>query len=110
MADKIEGDIPEDIKQKRYDEIMKLQQNILSNKMKKLLNKEYEVVVEDVTDDNKYFICRSYMDAPDVDPRIYLKIEDNINKIIVGEYYTVVLKEVYGYDFIAVLKEEGNNV
>ena len=46
------------------------------------------------------------MDAPDVDPRIYLNINENIDNIIVGEYYTVTLKEIYGYDFIAKLKEE----
>ncbi len=104
------GDVSENVKQKRYDEIMKLQQDIITEKMKKLLNREYEVIVEDVTEDNKYFICRSYMDAPDVDPRIYLKIEDNIDNIIIGEYYNVVLKEIHGYDYIAVLKEENINV
>ena len=103
-------DVSEKTKQKRYDEIMKLQHDIITEKMKKLLNKEYEVIVEDVTEDNKYFICRSYMDAPDVDPRIYLKIEDNIDKIIIGEYYNVVLKEIHGYDYVAVLKEEKINV
>jgi len=104
------GDIPEETKQNRYDEIMKLQQEIVTDKMKKLLNKEYEVIVEDVTEDNKYFICRSYMDAPDVDPRIYLDVKDNIDKVIIGEYYKVVLKEIKGYDFIANLKEENINV
>ena len=104
------GDVSEDMKEKRYDEIMKLQQEIISNKMKKFLDKEYEVIVEDVTEDNMYFICRSYMDAPDVDPRIYLKVEDNIDKVIIGEYYKVMLREIKGYDFIATLKEENNNV
>lgn len=104
------GDIPEDVKQERYDEIMKLQQEIISIKMEKLLGKEYEVIVEDVTEDNQYFICRSYMDAPDVDPRIYLKVEENIDKVIIGAYYKVILKEISGYDFIAHLKEEFDNV
>ena len=106
IAENMEGDISEDIKQSRYDEIMSLQQSIVSNKMKKLIGKEYEVIVEDVTEDNKYFICRSYMDAPDVDPRIYLEIETSADKVIVGEYYNVVLTKIKGYDFIAKLKEE----
>jgi len=100
------GDIPEEIKQKRYDEIMKLQQDIITKKMKKLIGREYEVIIEDVTEDNKFFICRSYMDAPDVDPRIYLEVAKNIDKVIVGEYYKVILKKIEGYDFIAELKED----
>ena len=85
---------------------MEIQQKIIKPKMENMLNKDVEVIVEDVTEDNKYFICRSYMDAPDVDPRIYLDINENIDKVIVGEYYTVTLKEIDGYDFIAKLKEE----
>ena len=110
VAENIEGDIDESVKQNRFDEIMKLQQKIVSEKMKKLIGKACEVIVEDVTEDNKYFVCRSYMDAPDVDPRIYLELEPNINKVIVGEYYNVVLDRVEGYDFIAKLKEESINV
>lgn len=102
----MDGDIPEEIKDKRYNEIMGLQQSIITKKMENLLNREYEVVVEDVTEDNKYFICRSYMDAPDVDPRIYLDVKENISKVIIGDYYKVILREIKGYDYIAVLKEE----
>ena len=102
----MDGDIPEDIKDTRYNEIMELQQIIITKKMEKLLGKELDVVVEDVTEDNKYFICRSYMDAPDVDPRIYLDVKENISKVIIGDYYKVVLKEIKGYDYIAILKEE----
>ncbi len=105
-AEKIKGDIDEKVKTRRYNEIMEIQQKIIKPKMENMLNKDVEVIVEDVTEDNKYFICRSYMDAPDVDPRIYLDINENIDKVIVGEYYTVTLKEIDGYDFIAKLKEE----
>lgn len=104
VASRLDGDIDENIKEARYNEIMQLQQDIISEKMKKLIGKEFEVVVENVTEDNKYFICRSYMDAPDVDPRIYLELEENIDKVIVGEYYNVILTEIKGYDFIAKLK------
>lgn len=105
-AEKIKGDVDEKVKTKRYNEIMEIQQRIIKPKMESMLNKEVQVIVEDVTEDNKYFICRSYMDAPDVDPRIYLNINENIDNIIVGEYYNVTLKEIDGYDFIAKLKEE----
>ncbi len=107
-ATKISGDIEEKIKEKRYDEIMILQQSIIAKKMKELIGKEYEVIVEDVTEDNQYFICRSYMDAPDVDPRIFIKLKPNIQNVIVGEYYKVILKDIKGYDFIADLKEDIN--
>ena len=102
----ISGDIEEKIKKDRYNRIMLSQQKVLLETMEKRLGNTYEVVVEDVTENGEYFICRSYMDAPDVDPRIYLDVKENKNTVIIGEYYNVILERIAGYDYIAKLKEE----
>ncbi|MDD2627339.1 MAG: 30S ribosomal protein S12 methylthiotransferase RimO [Clostridia bacterium] len=105
-AMEILGDIDEKLKQERYEKIMEAQQQVIKEKTNSLIGKELEVIVEDVTEDNENYICRSYMDAPDVDPKIYLNVEENVDKIIIGEYYNVILTKPIGYDFMADLKEE----
>ncbi|MNI82865.1 Ribosomal protein S12 methylthiotransferase RimO [compost metagenome] len=92
------------IKQKRLKDLLEIQKNISLNNNKKLMGNEYEVLIEDVSEDSKYFICRSYMDAPDVDGRIYLEItEDTSDKIIVGDFATVKIIDYSEYDLFAKL-------
>lgn len=100
------GDIEEKIKQDRYTKLMLAQQEVLNEIVPNRLGKTYEVIVEDITENEEYFICRSYMDAPDIDPRIYLKVNGNENKVIIGEYYMVTFDKIIGYDYICSLKEE----
>lgn len=100
----MKNQLPENIKQKRLDEVFTLQKTISLENNKKLLNNVYEVLVENVSEDNKYFICRSYMDAPDVDGRIYLPIDDvTSNKVIVGDFTTVKIVDYSEYDLFAKL-------
>lgn len=100
----MEGDIEEDVKQDRYSKIMELQQNIIIRKQEKNIGRSLEVLVEDVSKDEKYFVCRSYMDSPDVDPKILLELKPNIDKVIVGEWYNVEITGFKGYDYICKLK------
>lgn len=89
-------------KKRRYDEILKIQQEISYKLNLKKIGKIYEVVVENISKDEKYFICRSYMDAPDVDGRILVKITDeNIDKIIVGGFINVKVIFAKNYDLFA---------
>lgn len=53
---------------------MKLQQEISNNNLQCQIGKELEVIVESKTFDGKYYASRSYMDVPDIDGFIYLKI------------------------------------
>lgn len=102
LSYEMDGQIEEKEKEKRLKEIFEVQKNISLELNKKRIGKEYEVIVEDVSEDNKYFVCRSYMDAPDVDGRVYIKIDKaNINKVIIGEYANVVITDCNEYDLFA---------
>lgn len=92
--------IDERVKEERYNLVMTYQQKVLEEKMKKNIGKEFEVLVQDVSHDEKYFICRSYMDAPDVDPKIYLPINKDTYNIIIGGFYTVKITDIAGYDYV----------
>ena len=82
------------------------QQNITYNidiiPMSIVLPDSYIGLTRSISEDDKYFICRSYAEAPDVDGRIYVKIDENsANKIVVGEYTKVRIINYNDYDLFA---------
>ena len=97
-----ENQIDEDIKEKRLKKLFDVQKEISLEKNKQRLGKEYEVIIEDISEDEQYFVCRSMLEAPDVDGRIYVKIdEDSASKAIVGEYSLVKIIDYNEYDLFA---------
>lgn len=102
VADSIEGDVPESVKKDRFNILMRTQQEVISEIMKSNIGRILEVLVQDITEDEKFYVCRSYMDAPDVDPKILLPIKNNTN-VIIGEWYNVKVVEAVGYDYICEL-------
>ena len=85
-------------KKSRYNKIMKLQQNISRENLKKHIGKELTVLIEEKSFDNKYYIGRSYMDVPDIDGTVYIK--NNGQKLKVGEFTKVEVVDVNNYDLI----------
>lgn len=101
-AYEMENQVPEEIKQERLKDILEVQKQISLEKNKQRVGKEYEVIVEDISEDEQYFACRSQCEAPDVDGRIYIKIdEDSAAKLIVGEFATVTIIDYNEYDLFA---------
>lgn len=97
-----ENQIDEDIKERRLKKLFDVQKEISLEKNKQRLGKEYEVIIEDISEDEQYFVCRSMLEAPDVDGRIYVKIdEDSASKAIVGEYSIVKIIDYNEYDLFA---------
>ena len=94
--------IDEDIKERRLKKLFDVQKDISLKKNKQRLGKTYEVIVEDISEDEEYFVCRSMLEAPDVDGRIYIKIDDeSVSKVIVGDYSTVKIIDYNEYDLFA---------
>lgn len=99
--------ISEQIKQERLKEVFQIQKSVALESNKKRVGKQYEVIVEDISENEKYFICRSMFEAPDVDGRIYLPInEETAKEVIVGEYTIVKIVEYDEYDLYATLAKE----
>ena len=72
-AAKLPNQIPGNTKKARYNKIMKIQQEISRKKLEKKLNKEYEVLIEDISFDGKYYIGRTMQDVPEIDGLVYIK-------------------------------------
>jgi len=101
-AVKLDSHLPSKIKKQRANEIMKIQQEVSKEINKKLIGKELEVLVENITEDGKYYVGRSYREVPeDTDGVIYI---ENSEEIIIGDFKKVVIKEALEYDLIATCK------
>ena len=98
-AERLKGHLPKKVKNVRWNKIMKLQQAISEEKLKQCIGKEYEVLVERVTD--KYIIGRTKMDVPDMDGLIYLK---NTEPVQIGQFVKGIVTSVKEYDLIGRLK------
>ena len=99
-AEKMPNQIHGNTKKSRYNKIMRLQKGISKENLEKRIGKEYEVLIENKTFDNKYWIGRTKMDVPEMDGVVYINNEKE-SKIKAGELVMCEITEVKEYDFIA---------
>ncbi len=98
-AEKLKEQVHHNTKKSRYNKIMELQQEISRENLKRFIGKELEVLVEAMTFDGKYYVARSYMDVPDIDGFVYIKVKDK-SENLVGKYTTCKIVDVKEYDLI----------
>ena len=84
-------------KQLRYDRIMSLQKQIAKIKLEEKIGNTYEAIVDEIIDNGKMIIARSYMDIPNEDGVIYIKNNGQVN---VGDFIKVKITDINGYDLI----------
>ena len=87
------GAVPDDVKQERYDRLMELQQAISAEKQIAKIGREYDVIIDDVDEDEA--TGRTYADAPDIDGNVYL---DGENELEIGEIVRVRVTDADAYD------------
>ena len=77
---------------------MEIQQKVSEENLNKYIGKELEVLVEGKTKDGKYYVCRSYMDVPDIDGVIYLETSKELKS---GDFTTCTIKSsINEYDLL----------
>lgn len=72
-AAKFKEQVPEKIKEERQNIIMGIQQEVSKDNLLGKIGNVYDCLIENITEDGKYFIGRSYMDVPSEDGVIYIK-------------------------------------
>ena len=92
-ANELPGQIPEEVKQQRYDQFMRKQQQISAQKLKQRIGKDLQVLVEQKTDNG--YAARSYADAPEIDGLVYIDTDQSLR---VGEFYQVRVVDSDEYD------------
>ena len=97
-AAKLQEQVNGNTKKSRYNKIMKIQQKISNENLQRKIGQEYEVLVEAISFDGKFLIGRTKQDVPDIDGIVYIKCDDEKNKV--NQFVKVRILEVKDYDLI----------
>jgi ribosomal protein S12 methylthiotransferase len=100
VAATMKPQVPERVKLRRQDEIMQLQQTIAFEKEREQIGRDLPVLVTGYDPDSNAYICRSYMDAPDIDSVVYVSAGMHHNKMS-GDMIRCHVTDTDGYDLIA---------
>jgi len=92
-ANDLPDQVPEDIKQERFDRFMQRQQAISSARLRQRIGQQMQVLVEG--QDEQGYIGRSYADAPDIDGLVYI---DSDSEVALGEFVNVEITDSDEYD------------
>ena len=83
---------------------MEEQKEISKDKLKNLIGKEMEVLIENVSFDGKYLVGRTRNDVPEEDGIVYIKRTDE-NERLLNQFIWCKIVEVSDYDLVAEIIE-----
>lgn len=95
--------IDDETSNKRKEEIMLLQQDIVFNKNEEMLSKEIYAFVEGKISDDDVYVARTYMDAPTVDSFVFIETD---RSLMSGDFVKVRITDANEYDLIGVIVDE----
>src|SRR5574344_599146 len=87
-------DVPADVKQKRLDELMAIQEKIAAELSAKKIGQILKTIID--REEGDYFIGRTEFDSPELDPAVLIKKEEH--KLNIGEFYQVKITDSDEFD------------
>ena len=97
IASELPEQIDEEIKNKRRNEIMELQQEIAFDKAEDMVGRILPVMIEGKVVDENAYVGRTYMDSPNVDGNIFVSTDE---ELITGDFVKVKVTGAVEYDLI----------
>ncbi|KAA6321304.1 Ribosomal protein S12 methylthiotransferase RimO, partial [termite gut metagenome] len=88
--------VPKAVKQRRLDELMKIQQGISSELNTAKIGNRMKVIIDRIEGD--YYIGRTEFDSPEVDPEVLIKRSDELT---IGNFYSVEITGSDDFDLFA---------
>lgn len=101
-AAEMEGQVSEDVKEARRNEIMEIQQEIAFEKGREHIGEDFDVMIEGSLPDEGVYIARTYMDAPDVDGYVFISSDWHLDS---GDFVKVEITGAKEYDLIGDIVE-----
>lgn len=98
-AARMKGQIDEETKVRRVEELYALQHEIMMQKSEAMVGKVYEVIYDDIDYDNECFVGRTASDAPEIDRTVYFTSDTPLD---IGEIYNVKITSYDDIDLIGV--------
>ena len=92
--------IDEETKQRRYDEIYALQKEISAEANRNRLGSIVPVTIDSISEDGIFYVGRSYGEAPEIDPLIYV-VADKC-ELEIGKTYEVKIVDSSDYELTGV--------
>jgi len=91
-----QDDIPEEVKQARLDEIMRVQQGIAAEINAAKVGSTLKVMVDRM--ENEYFVGRTEFDSPEVDPEVLIPVQTP--GVRVGEFYNAYIADATDFELL----------
>ena len=101
-SNSLSNQIPEDVKQHRWEVFMEKAGEISAKKLAKKIGEEIDVIVDEI--DEEGAICRTKADAPEIDGNLF--IESNFAKINVGDILKVNVTAAGDYDLWGTISKD----
>ena len=92
-AEHYSDDIPEEVKQRRLDELMAIQEEIAAEINVSKVGQEMKVIID--REEEEYYIGRTEFDSPEVDPEVLIGKE---KPLIIGDFYNVWITDAQTFD------------
>lgn len=102
-AASMEGQVSEEIKLERQEELMQLQQEIAFEKAEEMIGQSVAAMIEGKVADEDAYIARTYKDAPNVDGYLFINTG---RTLMSGDFVNVRITGSNEYDLIGELEDE----
>ena len=96
----MKGIVRKDVANKRFRQVMSLQQGISLAGNQTRMQTDTDVTIETISDDGIFYVGRSYAEAPEVDPSIY--VAASAEPLEIGRSYPVRIVDCSAYDLTGV--------
>jgi len=95
-AEHYKDDVPVDVKQRRLDKLMRVQQNISAEIEAAKVGQTLPIIIDRIEGD--YYVGRTEFCSPEVDPEVLIPIENEELEIEIGEIYQVKITDSEEFD------------
>lgn len=98
-AEHYPDDVPGELKQRRLDKLMRVQQNISAELEARKIGQTLRVIIDRIEGD--WYIGRTEFCSPEVDPEVLIPAQEDLH---IGEFYEVRITDAEEFDLYATTK------
>jgi ribosomal protein S12 methylthiotransferase len=103
-AAELDGHLPDEVKERRRDALMELQQGIQLKKNREWVGYSTDVIVDGISEEHELvFEGRHYGQAPDIDGKVFLSFDYGGDMPTAGDMVDVEITEATPYDLRGVV-------
>ena len=101
-GDNYEDDVPEEVKQRRLDKLMRVQQNISAELEAEKVGQILRVIID--RQEGDYYIGRTEYCSPEVDPEVLIPVAGG--RLCIGTFYDVTITDSEEFDLYGEIVKE----